>query len=87
MSEYTPSTGDVRIAWSDTRASSIQEVPLAEAEFNRWLVSIQDESFREGLAHAAWLCENYVGHPYNAAAELGSRLHELLEFYAAEKTG
>lgn len=73
--EYTPTTNDFRDAWVDARAHSIQQIPLARAEFDRWhegeIEAAVQQGYKEALRNAAEQCANYSGHPYNAAATLG----------------
>lgn len=47
--EYTPTMSDFREAWVDMRANSIQEVPLAQAEYDRALAAYE-KALRERIA-------------------------------------
>lgn len=46
MTAHTPTTNDLRDAWVDARANSIQQVPLAQAEFERWLAQYKQDVLR-----------------------------------------
>jgi acyl-CoA reductase-like NAD-dependent aldehyde dehydrogenase len=51
VSDYTPTTDEVRDSWADMRAEDIQQVVLAFAEFDRWLAE------RDAKVRAATLAE------------------------------
>jgi len=51
MSEYTPTTDEVREAFN---IACYEQTPRqSRAEFNRWLASVKAEAFREGYDHSA----------------------------------
>ena len=64
MSDYTPSTEDMLLAWIDTRAADIEEVPLAAEEFKRWytgqLIETIDTGYQEAMRRAAELVRQYM---------------------------
>lgn len=67
MSEYTPTTKDVRNEYTGFSSAS-------EDEFDRWLADEIEKAVIRGytraLRTAAHEAANYTGHPYNAAVTL-----------------
>lgn len=75
MSDYTPTTDDVRMGWADLRAETVQEGLLAEAEFDRWLAQHDAEIQAQALRDAE---DNWQGGEWADAPRRADRIQERL---------